>query len=517
MESLISEVMEDEGVENAEVENKEEKRKRTVLLIVSSNNLDKFKEVIEKDQSLLGVTYKGGKTLIDLIIEYHDDKDKLKDYSEMVKFLTNYGIPETATPYQSAEEFARSLKNKEKLVTLLQEANREKVQQAITSTKDTTAIKADLKAHVVKRSNIASAHRIINVSGQGNNCGLYALTLAIKLALDVKPELRQHVQLPSFFDNFPADLLINNAYEIFIDEEKEVRLVSVGTALRSDLASVLSNDSKFKKARYDDYLSFCVRCIKSPFTDLPQDLVDMSAFYRALYSKEFIEKLTKQWAELRNILALEDHNWISTYLSRLKQVKVDEQEVTSVYKDMCTYLQTEPLGPIQPLLETIDKENIDSLQQLIKRRKLYQVAWTKVELKDGSERNRKKLSRRMREYFDKEVIKIICQNQTINKEALLLLALLDQTSFSSANAVIQYPENSYRYDSLNENIIRYFIVTLLTSDEWDKVYRTYCHEIEKTAVMLTADELGQLARYWHIQLTIDFEDASRASYKSFAE
>src|SRR5262245_38988301 len=73
---------------------------------------------------------------------------------------------------------------------------------------------------------------VIDVSSHRNNCGLFALTLGVKVALGNRPELRVTLRLPEFFETIPTEAL----------QRKTSDTAEVGQQLRVALEQALLLD-----------------------------------------------------------------------------------------------------------------------------------------------------------------------------------------------------------------------------------------------------------------------------------
>jgi hypothetical protein len=486
-----------------EEENKEELQKK-LLLAIKENNLMAFKSLIEKNIDLLSTTDDKGNAIIDLIINYHQDTILEKDYTEIARYLICYGVPQTKSVYGSALGLAESFDNKKNIVTILKKNDKSRL----------SYLPHDNLSHqgeqLVNSHSQASTPQVqishptlINVAGQGNNCGLFALALGTQLALAAKPELVHRVPVPNFVREFPASFLITSNLET-MDLVSETRLSYFGSQLRRALATKLRDDVQYKSECYESFLIICVQYLKKDNSLLPQE---MSALFQAQTNKKFLLKLEAEWKKIQNELSF-DGTTLNEYESLVAQASLDEEEVTAFYCQLTELLQLEQTGSVIEIFERLDQQKTETYIDLIKKHKLYQIAWNRITF-EGNEQKRKCIAEDARRYLIHEAITIINSQNPINEKSLKILSLLDQTDFTNEGNI-----HKISTKVLIETSINYFAEFSLLH-KWETVYSAYCQEIDESSVMLTSEELGELATCWGVQLTIDFQDPIRKPYQSF--
>jgi hypothetical protein len=105
-------------------------------------------------------------------------------------------------------------------------------------------------------------------------------------------------------------------------------------------------------------------------------------------------------------------------------------------------------------------------------------------------------------FLNDRILKIIKGDDLLDLNKLILLSLLDCTDVTE---VVKFEDNATNRNKLIKNSIPYFL-SLQLEENKNKIYSNYCHYLRKNPVMLTEGELGCLAKYWKIGLTISFND-----------
>lgn len=359
--------------------------------------------------------------------------------------------------------------------------------------------------HAVSAITNTAYSKLINVSSQDNNCALFALALGTKLILAKKPELNTLVHVPTFVLEFPIELLIASSHEILLDQEKEARLTSFGLTLCQELAAALRNNTPYKTKRYENFLAICIQRLKGDSSPLPQEVTSL---FQPSAAEAFLSSLKARWEALQKALSF-DSAVIEEYRSLVDKVSLCEEEIAEFYRELTNLLQLEQMDSVGEIFERLPEQSTDPLQKLIRKHKLYQVAWSRI-TSEGNEEKQELFAEKVRKYFLREARTLISLQDSVSVISLEKVSLLNQTSFAS-NGEISNISTHY----LLETSIGYFAEFVLLS-EWETIFGIYCQEIEKNTVMLTSEELGELAKRWEVQLTINSQDSTRP-YQSFEQ
>lgn len=341
-------------------------------------------------------------------------------------------------------------------------------------------------------------NQTINVSGQGNNCGLFALILGIKQALGNKPQLRSKTRIPEFFDSFDTACLQSNR------ESQET--VVVGTKLRQELYNALLQDAQYKIKRYPNFVNCCRETLGNK-----SSAIDMQAWLKV--TKEYREELKTKWSEINDFLKQSYNTREEEYYTLLNcsnnTIHPENIELLKIQLSVSIAGQPNP-KELYEVLKTFYPSENNSMLRLIKLRRLYRSAWLGVTSGSGLERN--KVSDCIETIFKQEILAILQQPYSFEEfqKNLLLLALLENTHFDENGA---FANNANSREEVLSTAIALFVENDLPQ-HWDNIYQNYCEYIKIGTEMLSADELGCLACYWSVQLKIQFTDG-RAPYMTY--
>ncbi|HXH55188.1 MAG TPA: HEAT repeat domain-containing protein, partial [Gammaproteobacteria bacterium] len=333
---------------------------------------------------------------------------------------------------------------------------------------------------------IHSSHQQMNVSGQGNNCGLFALILGIKKGLEHKPQLRNATRLPEFFDAIDIAWLRPDT------EAKETG--EVGMKLRQAMADTLLKDAQYKARRYHNVVAAC-----REFLEGEPSALDMQAWLAV--TRGYREPLKQEWREISDVLEKSYNTVEADYRQLLSNNPLNLDYIGQLKEQLCKQVMDKPQSKVlNALLDAYYPTESHSMLGLIKLRCLYRAAWLGVTVSTGLERNG--VSDCMEKLFKKKILTIL-QQQGVSEspENLLLFSLLEKTNFDQSGILVG---NGI---AAREEVLSTAAALFVENDlvhHWDFLYQNYCVHIKTTPAMLSADELGCLARCWNIRLKIQF-------------
>jgi hypothetical protein len=331
-------------------------------------------------------------------------------------------------------------------------------------------------------------HQQIHVSGQGNNCGLFALVLGTKKSLENKPQLRAKTRLPDFFDKIDATCLGPN------NDAQET--VEMGIKLRQEMAAVLLKDTAYKARRYQHFIAAC-----SAFLEDNPPAPDMQAWLTV--TRDYRSALKKAWFEISDVLEKSYATVEADYRQLLVShpLKLEDIEPLKAQLSKAIIDKPEPKD-LSALLASYDRGNRDSIIDFIQLRRLYRAAWLMVTSGTGLERN---VASESMEVLFKQKTLVLLQKQDASKvpETLLLLSLVEKTHFDKNGALVGNGLASR--EEVLSSVCALFVEKDLSA-QWDMIYKMYVEHIKTTTEMLSADELGALANYWQIGLKIQFAE-----------
>ncbi len=331
---------------------------------------------------------------------------------------------------------------------------------------------------------------LINISDHGNNCGLFALTLGVKRALDRDSAKASSLQ---------ADFVI------FIRqcEEKDFTGITqktdgVGQRLRGYIFEALRQDETFKAGRYQNFVPMVVNYATEGLKSLPQDMEALQNANQAL-----LDSVKNEWRAL------------SQYLERFYE---DFSHNTDISEEQVIAF----LVHIRSIISDNTQNHAEAAKRLFEEYKaehndlffltaLYQRAWARVKQKDASPEIRQLFNESMAKCFRREMVErliAIPEAERKVREACRF-GFLEGVKFGE-----QVIEPSL--EIMRENA-RSLLIESLVMAAWSEIYQRYLEYVRDEPVYLSADELGCLAKYWNVQLEINFQDEVRPPYRSYSQ
>lgn len=334
----------------------------------------------------------------------------------------------------------------------------------------------------------------LNVSGDRNNCGLFALILGVKIALNNKPSCNT-LRNCEFLDEIDESSL----------QRTTEKTTEIGKKLRAKMYEALLQDHIYKKRRYVSFSSLCRESLEKE-SIVNVNIGDMQAFFRS--NVDYIKKW-QQSSAIKQILELELEGNQKKYCEYLKQNVIEMAAIDELKSKLLKLVSPSPdEKAIHELIENAYKEEKDIVSRFIKQSRLFSAAWEGVtgSYEEGIYRNL--LSEKINEIFKEKILNILkTRGENFNRN-LLWFACLEKTKFDKDG----FLKTICVKEEILSTAISFFIeIDLL--ENWNQVYENYCSYIQDSTEMLTADELGCLASYLNVQLTIEFRN--RAPYQPY--
>lgn len=341
-----------------------------------------------------------------------------------------------------------------------------------------------------------STPSILNVSGHGNNCGLFALVLGIQMA-----SRHQKIPLPKEFA-YLTDLR-SEALRQYCAETPHI-----GPLLREALSKALTQDNNFKRKRSLTFISCASDYFeKQDFSKLERD---MEAFFEPKENKEVLNKILSIWL---NVLPNLQSYHIEDFLPGIEQQKLSNNEISSFYQLIGKLIvdidEQNGQSRINQLFKVDNPSKITSLVDLIRLRMLYRVANARDALQQSSQPSEMRLfDEFVTRFFTEAYQHQIMREGEIDYKRLYIFAVLEGITFDQDCKISKVAK---REDILTT--ARSLFAERLIAPKWQQIYQSYCNYIKEGGVELNFDELGILARQWNIQLTVLCENGEQ--YKSF--
>jgi hypothetical protein len=348
---------------------------------------------------------------------------------------------------------------------------------------------------------IKQGRKIIDVSGYDNNCGLFALALGVKLAFLRQKNVDLQPQYPPYLNDLSE--------ELFRKETRET--VQIGKLLRETFHAKLMADDLYKKNNYFNFVSCCEaylaralalteNTVYSFLREIEQE--DMEAFLRPNITW-VNSNLLPAWLEIKDSV---EEAINENLLLELNKIDIQAETVSALSQQFILLLSngTEIHSDIGNLLTPDQKADL-TIEQLIKLRKLCQLAWRRVKEIHGTSEQRKYLSGRLGKFLEQETLKQLSRNTPNKIDELVLILFLEDAFFDVKGQIKVQEINSQKHNETLRTARCSFIKKQLILF-WDQIYLNYCKNILESTMMLSADELGYLANVWEVQLTIQFNN-----------
>ncbi|WP_166157522.1 hypothetical protein [Neochlamydia sp. AcF84] len=328
--------------------------------------------------------------------------------------------------------------------------------------------------------------QIIDVSGFGNSCGLFALARGVKLADAVGNSKKFTEEIPPFIFDLDGKLLKNTDYHA------TEKIKSIDTQLREELIKAFKVSSEYKSLRQENFISCCLDYIQG--YRLP---IDMEAF--TISNEPFLAKLKIEYLQYRLVVEQEELN---EKLKEIEEIEIEIDDISVLRAKIHKKLE-EGVGEItenffSELFSQYCKNEPDQVKSYIIIYKLYAAAWVEVRHKNAD--FLQLLGHKGAKYLETLLTRFSSKQNAYTEKfisTLKLFGILMSTQFNSqgdkvVNAAI---------DIINKNITYFFVLSQIQG-HWENIFENYCQYVREKAPMLSADELGCLANKWKIRLDI---------------
>lgn len=359
-------------------------------------------------------------------------------------------------------------------------------------------------------SNMISTSDILDVSGHGNNCGLFALALGIKLSLGMQQVAFNHAK--------KLDFLLGISEQSLQQVTSETPEVS--KLLRGALGEALLQDAEFKESRLENFIATCVLYVKKGTKDNSTALLldrnegnaDMEAFIRS--NQSAMNTVWNRWFEIKKILQQKES---ASYINIIDNLGLTSWNITECYKAIAQLLpqlnKQNASVKIEQLLRSYDYPQPDPINYLLRLKKLFCTTWKKITI-EGTGEQRKIFNDILSQFFQKHYISLLIRESDIGEisNKLFIFASLESINFDAKGKIINNLSFNDVLDTACSLLIRVEI-----KKTWENIYKDYVKYIKENPVMLTADELGCLATYWDIQLAVEFRHPIVRTYKTYEQ
>lgn len=345
-----------------------------------------------------------------------------------------------------------------------------------------------------KRNVYIPPRHVLNVSLYANNCGLFALVLGVKIALEY-----QHINVNiSKSLDFVRDISIADLQDANFQTDEMSKM------LRNAMSEALSKDLAHKKKSFKRFLAAGANYLtsknKNNFSAFP---ADMEAFSGS--NKTFLYELYRAWTSVYHHI---DGTNCQQTLRKINSIQIHTSEIDECYSSISAVLsQINKQNCTRLVKELFDKfylgEN-DKIERICKLRILFFTTRCRPTSKLASDESKKLFYKEALKYFK------TLYNQHYTKDNICLsnnfvllvkFAILESLNFNSNGEIASPPTL--------ENIIlncRALFAEIFVIPQWEEIYLQYYNYIKNTTVMLTGEEIGTLAKMWNIQLDIDIEN-----------
>ena len=307
---------------------------------------------------------------------------------------------------------------------------------------------------------------IVNVSNFNNNSGLYALGLAVKLAIEANAgHATTHSQIPIFVQQIRAADLAEAQNPTEVQQQ-------LAASLRLQMAAALNHDFEFKRKKLDSFTQLCLSSNAVPLD------ASMAAFITS--NAKFISDLN---VSFKNIESYQKHtNAFNSVAISEAQVKAFEAKLVACMKSGVCLEEAFLISCSAELAAT-------NVNELYKFCKLFALAYGNIE---QTTPNKQEIMRVVNKWFAARASAIYSAADESSQYKQLFLLGLCATLVGHATEPLYNAKEIY--------------VKYILHKSWDDIYRNYVMHIGNRNSTFSAAELCCLASYWNVQLTVQEND-----------
>lgn len=319
---------------------------------------------------------------------------------------------------------------------------------------------------------------ITDVPTYKNGCGLYALALgAIRAAMHAGRDATSLI---------PSNILAWRDEWLTTPVKDKDTLKQLHTLLRQEAEKGLKNSREFDEWQMSNFISVCYQVLTSD--NYP---IEMQAL---VLGNEAFMNVLKVIADPK------------LYRPTIEETKKFQEHFTSTLTDitpdevfaMQQRLQTVNFNgsSFEDTFSTIYLDTADPVLRIIKQRKLFQTTWEVIPRLE----HRRWWCDEANKWLEKRVSEVLVRKS--ETERVYLIKLFGHLLAANFTGLGQDP--TFPITELIEARILHFIVSDKVRLEWRQLYANYIAYLKepKNRYMLTAEELGQIAKQWGLGFAI---------------
>lgn len=352
------------------------------------------------------------------------------------------------------------------------------------------------KVQTLTSKQLVKKTKTIDVSGHGNNCGLFALSLGIKLALEKNPPLKSSLnkEFIEILDKYSKEALQGR-------DSKTV--VEVSNTLRNALAAALKEDIKFKNKQFMNFH----RCATNVLEAVPNPAEVNSL---VLPNSKILDELKQNWSGVIKLVNSNIDAWNKEYKAIVEksQAYLSQDRIQNLRQELSDFISS--ASDIKKLTELIDTylsdiENIynnEPMFSYVNLCLLFNIAHREGKEGQSGIKLGQKISNALYRHIEWLILKKLHSKDLESKTTffLFLMACCEETHFQNTKTFV-ISEHGKIISSMKALFAKFLLIR-----NKELMYQNYCEYLRKSKEKISADELGILAKHWHVQLTVKFNN-----------
>jgi len=318
---------------------------------------------------------------------------------------------------------------------------------------------------------------ILNVSGSNNACGLFALALGTKLALEAQANSTVPKEVQEYLNTLQRQDL----------EETTEETAEIAKNLRQVLAHALLKNAVYKNSRLESFKALALKILQN------EKVPDMEAFEES--NLLFLEKLKNDF----DALELSEESLKSRLpflISEANEIKIRKPEI-QIMSEKIMHIRNHSEGSsvsksINEFLSGLGDPN--TFRAILRLIKLYRLCVEALP-SSGNGENRSELGTQFFNFCNRKLNTLMFASpRALRGKAIYCYAShlkFDKTGKAAKD------------QSLDFNLFKQLYINFAIQEkEWDTCFVSYCNYLGNEDVFLTVDEIGNLAVEWNINLCV---------------
>ncbi len=348
---------------------------------------------------------------------------------------------------------------------------------------------------------VNNSKEILNVSGYKNNCGLYALALSCKKAIEFQQNLGLTMTYSSCLEKINDTILkhyLENHFLYFGDQD------SVGKKLRMELKEALYSDEIYKLSRVESFVTLAYN-----YFETGEYSIDMEAWFKG--NKEILSYIRAEVDKLKQSLPDQINHVFASILNEKKLA--NSQRAEESFQFIKSILNKE-IQEVESHLRTRWNQFQDYDEVLYECIHIF-WAWEYINEEYASIERRREFIGLVHQTYEEITHKGEWLDEVMKFIFLAVPSCAPYSNFNDKSV-------SQLFQATKENAFNRAFSLILTSkiqSNWDSIYKNYINYVvdENNEVQLSVDELKVLGRRWGVNVCIAYDEENEQISSEFPE